>query len=211
MGKQNGRHKTKSDQDDHENQDPIPTGPQFQMELPWHHELNRAPLRIARDMYLKEYVQLEISLKTGVPPSVLMHRVRHWSKLKARLDEKLITDIRAGIVAPAATDIMKKGARVINLYLDRLLKRGTELKTIDIKLTSDIIRNLHSIKQLEEGKPTNITHIDKMTDEEAMNYLRELQKESVAKHEMSMFAPDSEETEEKLLETYKNGDNSGIH
>lgn len=162
-------------------------------------------------MYLKEYVALEISMTTGVPPSVLAHRVKQWSKLKGRLDERLVTQIRAGVVSQQATDIMKKGTRIINLYFDRLIKRGTEQDAKDVKLTSDILANLHRIKQLEEGRPTDITHVEKMSPEEAMAYLRQLQKESVEKHDMSMFAPDSEETEEQLVENYKNGDNSGIH
>jgi hypothetical protein len=161
-------------------------------------------------MYFKEYSFEAICLKTSIPPSVYYLQSKRWAKVKQRVDEKYLVRLRAKVVAKDATDIMKKGMHVISLYFDRVIKRGTEVDAKDVKLSSDILANLHRIKQLEEGKPTDITHYEKMTPEEAMDYLRKMQKETAEKHEMSMFAEDSE-TDEKLLEDYKSGTDSGVH
>jgi hypothetical protein len=138
-------------------------------------------------------------------------RSKQWAKVKARLDEKFLIKLRSRVLSKDATDIMKKGAYIINLFMDKVIKRGEDLDAKEVKLTSDILANLHRIKQLEEGKPTDISVYEKMSPDEAMAYLKQMQKEAVEKHEMSMFAPDDEKSEEALLEEYKNGNNSGVH
>lgn len=162
-------------------------------------------------MYFKEWVYERIFLATGVPPSVFYARSKQWNKLKKRLDEKFLISLRARVISKDATDIMKKGTAIIGMYFDRVIKRGTELDAKDVKLTSDILANLHRIKQLEEGKPTDISVYEKMGPEEAMAYLQELQRQTAAKHDMSMFAPSDDIPEEELLKEYIDGDNSGVH
>lgn len=180
--------------------------------LPHHHKSNRLPVRLARDLYFKDYSTEQICLRTGVPPSVLYGRTKKWSRVKERVDEKFLVSLRARVVSKDATDLMKKGTHIIGMFFDRLIKRGTEIETKDAKLTSDILANIHRIKQLEEGKPTDISVYEKMTPEEAMSYLQKIQKDTLEKHDMTMFAEDTE-SDEKLIEDYKNnsGNNSGVH
>lgn len=188
-----------------------PEGPKYTLELHWKHEANRAPLRIARDLYFKEYTYEQIFLKTGVPPSVFNHRQVQWAKLKSRLDEKYLIKLRARVLSKDATDIMKKGTQIIGLFFDRVIKRGTEVDAKDVKLTSDILANLHRIKQLEEGKPTDISVYENMTPEQAQAYLKSIQKAQSESHDMSMFGEDNEAADKKELEDYQNGNNSRVH
>lgn len=214
MTKRNFTKKASHDREDPESpeKEAVPLLPTFDLSLVWHHQSNKASLRAARDMYFKEYSLEQICLRTGVPPSVFYARSKKWYRVKSRLDEKFLVKLRARVVSKDATDLMKKGTHIIGLFFDRLIKRGTEIETKDAKLTSDILANIHRIKQLEEGKPTDITLYEKMTPEEAMQFLQTMQKETAEKHDMSMFAEDSD-SDEKLLEDYKNtsGDNSGVH
>lgn len=143
-----------------------------------------------------------------MPERVIDTQAVKWQKLKDRIDENLITGIRAKVVAEEATDIMKKGMHVINLFLTRCIKRGTEQDAKDVKLTSDILANLHRIKQLEEGKPTDISMYEKMTPQEVAQLVVSMQKELSSKHDMSMFGV-ADETEEELLAECKN--DSGVH
>jgi len=165
-------------------------------------------------MFFKEHTYPQIFEHTGVPPSVYYTQKKNrWAKIKDKVDQKLLTNLRAKILSEEAGDILKKGAYIINLYFTKVIKRGGDIDNKDAKLTSDILANVHRLKQLEEGKPTDISFVEKMAPEEAMRYLMELQKEQVKQHEMSMFSGGDELSEQKLLEEYGDGDgdNSGVH
>lgn len=199
----------KKGQEDQENQGQ--KNLKYNLDLPHNHEENKAPLKKARDLFFQNYSANLICKTTGVPPSVLyIKQKKSWAKIKDKVDEKFLTQLRAKILSKEAGDILKKGTHIINLYFDRVISRATELDNKDVKLTSDILANLHRMKQLEEGKPTDISLVDKMTPEEAVNYLRELQKEQINKHEMSMFAENSV-SEEDLLNEYNKDNDREIH
>lgn len=184
-------------------------------DLSWKDPENKVFVKTARNMFFQDYSYERIFLRTGVPPSIYTLLVKKWSKVKDRIDEKYLTKLRTKIVANEATDIMKKGSYIISLWMDRVIKRGSEMEAKDVKLTSDILANLHRIKQLEEGKPTDISMYEKMSPEEVMSYLTELQAQSAKKHDMSMFSS-SDVPEEELLQEYLNnkkedGDSSKLH
>ena len=181
---------------------------QYNLELPYHHKFNRPFVKRARNLFIRDYDPDLIVPLAGVPPEVVRKLAPKWQKIKDKVDEKLIVDVRGKIVAEEASDIMKKGMHVINLFLTRVIKRGTEQDAKDVKLTSDIMANLHRIKQLEEGKPTDISMYEKMTPQQIAEAVVSMQKELSAKHDMSMFAI-ADETEEELLAECKR--DSGIH
>lgn len=196
--------------EEQEEREESPPTPKYNPDLHWNHFENRGVIRLARDLFFKEYAYERIFLVTGVPPSVFYGRSRYWNKIKNRIDEKYLTKLRAKVVSKDATDLMKKGTQILNLYFDRVIKRGTELDAKEAKLTSDILANIHRIKQLEEGKPTDISMYEKMTTEEAMAYLQEMQRQTSKNHEMSMFSEDVPE-EEILKEFLNNDKDNGIH
>lgn len=203
MSKAGTKRKTKSGQED-------PKNPkvEYNIDLPWHNAHNKPFIRHARSLYVKDFHPDLVRVLAGVPEGVIRKLAPRWQKIKDRVDENIITDIRATIVAEEAADIMKKGMHVINLYLSRLIKRGTEQDAKDVKLTSDIMANLHRIKQLEEGKPTDISMYEKMTPQQVAEAVVAMQKELSSKHEMSMFGT-ADETDEQLLAECKN--DSGVH
>lgn len=191
---------------------PQPKLPQYNLELHWSHEENRLPLRVARDMYLKEYNFERIYLAVAVPPSVFLSRRKRWDKIKEKVDTKIIEDIRKKAVSEQTKEFVEKGLRVGLKFVDRLLKREEEIDPKSWKLISDSIMALHRIHQLELGKPTDISMYENMTPEQTMAFLRETQKQLGEKHEMSMFSPREDIPEEELLAEYKkHGGNSGVH
>jgi hypothetical protein len=70
---------------------------------------------------------------------------------------------------------------------------------------------LHRVHQLEVGKPTDISVYEKMSPQEIQSYLLTVQKQLSEKHEMSMFASDSDIPEEELLAEYNRDKDSGLH
>lgn len=189
-----------------------PEGPKYDMSLHYTDEVNKAPLRAARDLYFKEYTYEAIFLKTGVPPSVFRSRCKIWSKVKARVDAKIIEGIRKKAVSQQSKEFIEKGLQVGLKFIDRLLKRGDEITPKDWKLVSDSIMALHRVHQLELGKPTDISAYEKMSPQEIQAYLLEMQKQVSAKHDMSMFSTDNDVPEEELLAQYTRSKNdSGVH
>lgn len=184
-------------------------------DLHWKDPENRCHVKAARNMFFQDYSYERIFLATGIPPSIYTLLVKKWSKIKDCIDEKYLTKLRAKIVSNEASDIMKKGSYIIGLWMDRVIKRGSEMDAKEVKLTSDILANIHRIKQLEEGKPTDISMYEKMSPEEVMSYLTELQSQASKKHDMSMFSS-SDVPEEELLQEYLNsnkedGNSSKLH
>lgn len=177
----------------------------YNFDLPWNCEENRAPVKLARELYFKEHTYDFIFEQTGIPLSVYRVRVtKQWAKLKKRLDEKLIDQLRKEVLSEKAGVIIKKASNVIDLYFTRLMKRGAEVGGKDAKFASDIIANIHRMQRLEEGKPTEISKIENMSQEEAMEYLRKLAQEQSKEHDMTMFGEDKT-SEEELLAEYSDG------
>lgn len=164
-------------------------------------------------MFLKEYNFERIYLATGLPPSIFVKKLKAWEKIKDKFDEKIIFEIRKKAVSAQTKEFVEKGLQVGLKFIDRMLKRGTEVSAKDWKLVSDSIANLHRIHQLELGKPTDISMYENMSPQQMLEVLQELQKQTATEHEMSMFAQrgDGEIPEEELLAEYaknKDGDNS---
>jgi hypothetical protein len=181
------------------------------MELHWTDEENKAPIRAARDLFLKEYSYERIFLATGIPPSVFRLRCKKWSKVKERVDQKIVETIRKKAVSEQSKEFIEKGLQVGLKFIDRLLKREDEITPKDWKLVSDSIMALHRVHQLEVGKPTDISVYEKMSPQEIQSYLLTVQKQLSEKHEMSMFASDSDIPEEELLAEYNRDKDSGLH
>ncbi len=172
---------------------------------------NRMVLRIARDMYLKEYSFERIFLAVALPPSVFIRRRRAWDKLKARVDETLIEKIRAKAVSQQTKEFVEKGLQVGLKFINRLLKREDEIQAKDWKLVSDSIANLHRIHQLELGKPTDISMYEKMSPDQIREYLATMQKELVEAHDMSMFSPREDVPTEERLKAIVHESDTEIH
>lgn len=166
---------------------------------------------MARDLYLKEYNFERIYLITGIPPSIYVARAKFWARIKDQIDEKIISSIRKKAVSAQSKEFIEKGLQVGLKFINRMLKRETEVSAKDWKLVSDSISNLHRIHQLELGKPTDISMYENMSPEQLVEYLRETQRQLTKDHDMTMFSPREDIPEEELLAEYaknKDGDNS---
>lgn len=205
----------KKRQDDQEESDspaePTPSLLKYNIDLHYTDPENKAPVRLARDLYFKEYTYEYIFLSTGVPPSVFRSRCKKWSKVKERVDVKLIENIRKKAVSAQTKEYIEKGLQVGLKFIDRLLKREAEITPKDWKLVSDSIMALHRVHQLETGKPTDISVYEKMSPSEIQAYLLEMQKQVADKHDMSMFAPGDDIPEEELLEEYNRGNTERLN
>jgi hypothetical protein len=182
----------------------------YQLSLHWSDEANKLPIREARDLYFKEYPYERIYLKTGVPPSVFLLKRKQWDKVKARVDERIITNIRKKALSESTKLFVEKGLAIGLKLVDRLMKREDEITIKDWKLLSDSIMALHRVHQLELGKPTDIKAYENMSPEQVKGYILEIQKQLGAKHEMSMFAGD-DVPEDEILKEYLSGNNSRIN
>lgn len=203
--------KKKSEEENESQEKEVPTL-KYDMTLHWASEENRLPIRAARDLYFKEYPYERIFLATGVPPSVFLARSKKWIKVKDRVDQKLIENIRKKAISDQSTEYIEKGLQVGLKFINRLLKRETEITPKDWKLVSDSIMAIHRVRQLETGKPTDISVYKDMSPEEVGAYLLQVQKELAAKHDMTMFAPSDDMSEEQLVQEFnKNGDSSDFH
>jgi hypothetical protein len=185
--------------------------PQYRNDLHWTDEENKAPIRAARDLFFKEFSYERIFLATGIPPSIFRKYAKRWSKVKERVDQKIVEKIRKKAVSEQSKEFIEKGLQVGLRFIDRLLKREDEITPKDWKLVSDSIMALHRVHQLEIGKPTDISVYEKMSPQEIQSYLLTVQKQLAEKHEMSMFAADNDVPEEELLAEYNRGKDSGIH
>ena len=185
--------------------------PQYVSMAHWSDDCNKPALRAARDLYLKEYPYERIFLLTALPPSVFMSRRRSWDKVKARVDEGIITKIRRKAVSEQTKEFVEKGLQVGLKFVNRLLKREDEITPKDWKLVSDSIMALHRIHQLELGKPTDISVYEKMGEKEAKEDLLEMQKQLADKHEMTMFSPKEDVPEEEMLREYLDGADREVH
>ena len=195
-----------------EPEESAPESPKYQLQLHWKAEENRAPLKRARELHFKEYTYEAIFLETGVPPSIFLSQRRKWDKLRAKLDAKILTNIRKKAVSEQTKEFVEKGLQVGMLLINRLLKREEEITPKDWKLISDSISNLHRIHQLELGKPTDISMYEKMSPEQMRAYLMDIQKQAAEKHPMSMFSPAEDVPEEELLADFaQDNDDTSIN
>lgn len=203
--------KSQSQEDQQNPKKSIPSCPMYNLTLHWNHPANKAPLREARNLYLKEYNYERIFLLTAVPPSIFLQKSKVWSKIKEKQDEKLIHDIRKKAISSQSKEFVEKGLQVGLKFVNRLLKREEEISAKDWKLVSDSITNLHRIQQLELGKPTDISMYENMSPEQMVDYLKEVQRQLGDEHEMSMFSPREDIPEDELLAEYakiKDGSNN---
>lgn len=183
------------------------TPQKYNLNLHWSHPENKPFIREARNLYLSEYNFERIYLKTEIPPSIFVAKVKYWSRIKDRLDEQLISKIRQKAVSAQSKEFIEKGLQVGLKFINRMLKRETEVSAKDWKLVSDSISNLHRIHQLELGKPTDISMYENMSPQQLVEYLKETQRQLAIDHDMTMFSPRDDIPEEELLAEYaKNKD-----
>jgi hypothetical protein len=197
----------KKEKQENEEVDPL----KYRTDLHWSDQENRAPIKKARDLFFKEYPYERIFLATHIPPSVYLSCVRKWQKVKARIDEKLLTNIRKKAISDQSKEFIEKGLQVGIKFISRLLKREDEITPKDWKLVADSIMALHRVHQLEVGKPTDIKVYEGMSPEQIKEYLLETQRQLAEKHDMSMFSPAADVPEEELLAQYTNESNRKLH
>ena len=178
------------------------TPQKYNLNLHWSHPINKPFVREARDLFLKEYNFERIYLVTGLPPSIFVARAKAWNKIREKFDDKIITDIRKKAVSAQTKEFVEKGLQVGLKFINRLLKRESEISPKDFKLVSDAISNLHRIHQLELGKPTDISMYENMSPQQTVEYIKEVQRQLTSDHDMSMFAPRDDVPEEELLAEY---------
>lgn len=143
---------------------------------------NRAAIRAARILYLKEYPFERIYLLTQIPPQKYAKFEPVWNKLRGRIDEILCERIRAKVVSDRADELVSKGLEIGVKYMNRVLKREVELGAKDFKLVMDAVANIHRIGQLEKGEATDITQYKDMHPKQMAAYLVEVAQNLKKKH-----------------------------
>jgi DNA-directed RNA polymerase subunit K/omega len=143
---------------------------------------NKPAIRAARVLYLKEYTYEQIFLLTHLPPRVFAKLEPKWIELRNRIDEAVITEIRAKAIAGKAEEFVHKGLTIGLKFLDRALKQESYLTPKDFKLVMDSVMAIHRVKQLEDGKPTDISVYDGMDPHKMGEYLIEVARQLKDKH-----------------------------
>ena len=143
-------------------------------------------------MFFSGYTYPAIWIATAVPPRVFNHfayrrrtgKQKNWLVRRDELQQRILLEaVKGGNTVQKLLRIQDLSLDAIEKYLLRVKMRETELTTSEVKQIAGIVKDLHSIKQLELGKPTEISGkpLEKMTPVE----LRELAKKAIAElHEI---------------------------
>ena len=99
-----------------------------------------------------------------------------WKKLKLRLEKKLI-DRALSASETEFKQIIGLSTEVIKRFLVQSLKTDAPVTFKDAKLTSDMAANYWRLYQVVQGKPSDIKEIQKMTDEEAKDMMKQMFKD----------------------------------
>lgn len=134
----------------------------------------------------------------------MYRKCRHrWRRLKERIDEDLIAEIRRSAVESKVDEFVQRGLKIGLRFLDRLEKDKQDLSVKDFKLVTDAIMAIHRVGQLEKGEPTDIVerNYNAMTQEEMRIYLYTMHKEINGKFGDVVPLPDLSEPEVARMET----------
>lgn len=164
---------------------------------------NRAALRFARNLFLRDYTFEQIFLRTGIPIPVYRKCRHRWRQLKERVDEGLIAEIRRTAVESKIDEFVQRGLKIGLRFLDRLEKDKQDLSVKDFKLVTDAIMAIHRVGQLEKGEPTDIVerNYNSMSQEEMRIYLYTMHKEINGKFGDVIPLPELSENETLQIET----------
>lgn len=140
-------------------------------------------IRHARTLFLQDYPYSTIYVITGIPYKIFFRKQNSWFKLKEKLDDIILKEVREKAISERAETFVFKGLDLAEKYLDRIMRQGYQMDAKDFKLIMDSISNVHRIRQLETGKATNITkQIDGLSPEELLEYVKALKNEITADH-----------------------------
>lgn len=148
--------------------------------VPWRQQ--RPALNRARRLYYREYSYERIFLLVGIPPAIFLFFRNKWEKGRQKVDAKILEQIRNSKVADKADEFVAKGLEIGLKFLDRCIKRETEITAKDFKLITDAVMAIHRVAQLEKGAPTDIHAYETMTPEELSQYLIETRESLRQKH-----------------------------
>lgn len=99
-----------------------------------------------------------------------------WRKVKARLEKKLI-DRALSASETEFKEIIGLSTEVIKRFLIQSIRTDAPVTFKDAKLTSDMAANYWRLYQVVQGKPSDIKEIQKMTDEEAKDMMKQMFKD----------------------------------
>lgn len=153
---------------------------------------NRKVIAYAKKLYFKDYRYSSIFLATNLPYETFQKCV--YKRLKGQpvgwmaqrtkyQDEVFKSCVLEGKTLEGLLRITNMSIAVLQRYCYRMVTREEEITTKDAKLLSDILANIHRLKQLEQGKPTDITEQQYRTmsssemKEEAIRLFQEMQTE----------------------------------
>lgn len=143
---------------------------------------------------------------TELPLSVWLRKQRSWKALKRRIEEATLKEIAEETVGKQARTVVQKGYKITNIWLNQLMKdpeRIARMSSQDVKFINDMVFGAHKVKQLEEGRPTDIRAYEGFSVSELKEYLLKVAKEMESSHGdvIELFDDGSGKTSrQKLLE-----------
>lgn len=148
---------------------------------------------VARYMYVVESKsprEIALHLNRCYSSIFAIARRKKWQKLRDNLDKKVQTRAAKHQVKKIE-DVLASTTHAIAAYFRNLIKTGeiNSLSVKDIKLTSDVLANVHRIHQIAKGEPTNITKtISDMPEKDLREALKDMYR---SLYEDPMFDPKS--------------------
>lgn len=132
-------------------------------------------------------------LETGIPIVELARRKIVWDKLKDKLDLQILERVRSRSIEDHAQSFVEKSLHIGNRVLDNLIKRQDDLGVKEFGIIMASLSNIHRIKQLESGQPTDIiAKTQTMSPKELQAYVAESYANLLGKHKELVAPPDVE-------------------
>jgi hypothetical protein len=122
-------------------------------------------------MYFEDHGLSEISRVTGISEGALSYYAcrrkdgKTWYKEREdrekKVWEKVLTHQGRRI-----DSIVSLSTAALERFLERLIRRESEMDIKEAKLLSDVLANVHRIQRLENNEATDIRHYENMTPEQ---------------------------------------------
>ena len=133
--------------------------------------------KFVKMLYFMDWSFIKVHLETGYPEHEWRANIPSWAVEKQEYDKEILERIRTNSLSDQAEELMFYGVEVVTRQLKRFYNDSAELSVKDLALLSQVLTNLHRVRQLELGKATNITLENQYTPKELLEILTTKQSE----------------------------------
>ena len=180
----NQRPKRKQNQRQNQKPSPSKDDPYPQYDSSKDEKWNKPAINAARDLFLQNYPYERIFMLTGLPTSIWYRKQKTWLRMRERLQLKQMKDLQRKSISRQMEDIIRLGGEFGSRYLRRILAdpASQHMEPKDFRAVMQTVLDMHKVKQLEEGAPTDIKGVyDHMNLDQMREYMTsmavEMQKE----------------------------------